>query len=145
MGFDGANGIIEMEGFSTGVEPRLLINYHCGKDIFMNIGANGGNVIMTTSTIGNVGIGVGEPQTKLDIKGDVMVRANTNQNPKALIVFDEVNNKDVFRVIPFPDYVFANDYNLMSIAELDNYVTKNKHLPNLPVASEVEKKRNRRW
>jgi len=67
MGFDGANGIIEMEGFSTGVEPRLLINYHCGKDIFMNTGANGGNVTMTSSTLGKVGIGTDSPTQKFEV------------------------------------------------------------------------------
>lgn len=43
------------------------------------------------------------------------------------------------KLAPFPDYVFANDYKLMPISELGNYVNKNKYLPNLPTASEVEK------
>jgi len=74
MGFDGANGIIEMEGTSTGVEPRLLINYWCGKDVFMNTGANGGNVIMTSSTKGKVGIGTDNPLSKLHIENNGNVR-----------------------------------------------------------------------
>jgi hypothetical protein len=41
--------------------------------------------------------------------------------------------------INFPDYVFAKNYRLMSIADLSYYVTENKHLPNIPSAKEVEK------
>ncbi len=39
----------------------------------------------------------------------------------------------------WPDYVFANDYKLMSLTDLEQSVAKNKHLPNMPPASEVEK------
>ncbi len=154
MGFDGANGIIDMAGTSTGNAPRLLINYYCGKDVFINTGINGGNVIMTSSELGKVGIGIDNPTTKLDIKGDLKVRINATQNTKALTVFDEVSSKDVFRVMstghiyatevtvkltPFPDYVFAKDYNLSTITELGDYINKNKRLPNMPTATEVEK------
>lgn len=40
----------------------------------------------------------------------------------------------------FPDYVFADDYNLMSLNELKTYISVNKHLPNIPSAAEVEEK-----
>jgi hypothetical protein len=39
---------------------------------------------------------------------------------------------------PFPDYVFANDYNLMSYSELRNFINTKKHLPNMPTAIEIE-------
>ena len=39
----------------------------------------------------------------------------------------------------FPDYVFSNDYKLMPITQLKEFVVKNKHLPNLPKAEEVIK------
>ena len=38
---------------------------------------------------------------------------------------------------PFPDYVFANDYKLMGIYDLEKYVNENKHLPDMPTAKEV--------
>jgi hypothetical protein len=37
----------------------------------------------------------------------------------------------------FPDYVFEDDYKLMSLEELGKYVRENRHLPNIPSASEV--------
>jgi hypothetical protein len=39
----------------------------------------------------------------------------------------------------WPDYVFADDYKLMSLTDLENNINKNKHLPGLPAAAEVEK------
>jgi hypothetical protein len=37
----------------------------------------------------------------------------------------------------FPDYVFAEDYQLMSLDELGKFVKENQHLPNIPSAGEV--------
>lgn len=37
----------------------------------------------------------------------------------------------------FPDYVFASDYKLMPLTEVRNYITTNKHLPNMPTAETV--------
>lgn len=39
---------------------------------------------------------------------------------------------------PFPDYVFAHDYKMLALNELENYVAANKHLPGMPTAAEVE-------
>lgn len=37
----------------------------------------------------------------------------------------------------FPDYVFAPEYELMSIEDLEAFVTSNHHLPNIPSAADV--------
>lgn len=37
----------------------------------------------------------------------------------------------------FPDYVFENDYELMSLSQLERYIKNNKHLPNIPPAKEI--------
>jgi hypothetical protein len=39
----------------------------------------------------------------------------------------------------WPDYVFGNDYELMPLDELRKYTMTNKHLPNIPDASVMEK------
>lgn len=39
----------------------------------------------------------------------------------------------------FPDYVFNKNYKLMNIVNLERYISVNKHLPNVPSASEIEK------
>ncbi len=37
----------------------------------------------------------------------------------------------------FPDYVFAKDYKLMSIYELEQYIKINQHMPEMPSAKEI--------
>lgn len=40
---------------------------------------------------------------------------------------------------PWPDYVFEKKYKLLSLKELENYILKNKHLPGIPKAADLEK------
>jgi len=42
-----------------------------------------------------------------------------------------------------PDYVFEDDYKLLSLEELKAFIKREKHLPNIPSASEVEAQGNR--
>jgi hypothetical protein len=37
-----------------------------------------------------------------------------------------------------PDYVFAEDYGLLTLDQLDEYIKTNSHLPNIPSAKEIE-------
>ncbi len=39
----------------------------------------------------------------------------------------------------WPDYVFENDYKLKTLSEVKQFIAENKHLPNIPPASEIEK------
>lgn len=38
----------------------------------------------------------------------------------------------------FADYVFSDNYDLKNIEEVEKYIKKYKHLPNIPSACEVE-------
>ncbi len=38
----------------------------------------------------------------------------------------------------WPDYVFSSNYKLMSFDELRKFISQNRHLPNIPAASEME-------
>jgi hypothetical protein len=40
--------------------------------------------------------------------------------------------------VPGPDYVFNSDYNLLTLEEIQTYIDKNKHLPEVPSAKEME-------
>jgi len=91
----------------------------------------------------------GFPFTKYGIKNIV-----NNANTIAYSVTNQTTNEDVFRVmgdgqvwateinvdlaIDFPDYVFKSDYELMPLTELENYIKKNHHLPNIPTAEEIK-------
>ena len=48
-------------------------------------------------------------------------------------------NRVTVNVGSFPDYVFADDYKLLSIEEVNRFIQQNKHLPNIPAAAEIEK------
>jgi len=38
----------------------------------------------------------------------------------------------------WPDYVFAKDYNLLPLSEVEQFINENHHLPHIPSAAEVE-------
>jgi hypothetical protein len=75
-GFDGLNGIVDVAGSSDGTDPRLLLNYYCGKDVDICTGTSG-NVHLTAATNGKVGIGTDNPTEKLDVAGNIRLNSNT--------------------------------------------------------------------
>ena len=70
---------------------------------------------------GNVGIGTHIPDAKLAVKGTIHA--------------EEIR---IDLSVPGPDYVFAKDYELLPLDELQAYIDANKHLPNIPAAIEME-------
>lgn len=72
------------------------------------------------SFLDNVGIGTTSPREKLSVNGNI----------RAQEIKVETQN--------WPDYVFDKDYDLQSLPLLEQYLLKNKHLPDMPSAKEVE-------
>lgn len=71
---------------------------------------------------GKVGIGLSNPDEKLTVKGNI-----------------HANEVRVDMLAPIaPDYVFEEDYYLMSLSEVQAYINVNKHLPEVPSAKEFE-------
>ena len=68
-----------------------------------------------------VGIGTAYPMYKLSVRGNI--------GCSELIIED---------VTGWSDFVFEPDYKLMTLKELKAYIQKNKHLPEIPTAEEVE-------
>lgn len=84
---------------------------------------NPGNYKLFLADNGNIGIGTNAPQAKLTVDGNICakeVRVSLSGSPC------------------WPDYVFANDYDLMKISDLKKYIQANSHLPGIPSAAEVE-------
>lgn len=77
--------------------------------------------IMALRADGNVGIGTINPDAKLAVKG--------------VIHAQEVK---VDLSVPGPDYVFEKDYNLTPLKDLEAYIARHKHLPEVPSAQEME-------
>jgi hypothetical protein len=114
----------------------------------------GGTRILISGTTGNVGIGTGivQPTAKLTVNGSVLIGdpavvtlpgAGTTYNlfvDKGILTTKV--KVAVLNSIDWADYVFANDYKLKSIDELESFVKTNKHLPNIPSAEEMVKEGN---
>ncbi|KDN54718.1 hypothetical protein [Flavobacterium seoulense] len=90
---------------------------------------SGGNVFTTTpeermriTSLGDVGIGTTNPDSKLAVNGTI--------HSKEVKV--DLN-------VPAPDYVFAKDYKLRTLQEVEKFVNQNSHLPEIPSAQEFEK------
>lgn len=70
------------------------------------------------------------------------VGINTNYPDSPLTVNGTIHAKEV-KVdlnIVGPDYVFEEDYKLPSLTEVATYIKQNKHLPEIPSATEMEEK-----
>ncbi len=74
--------------------------------------------------LGNVGIGTISPTERLHVVGNIRATGSIYTQP----------------AIAVPDYVFKSDYKLMPIGELERYISREKHLPNLPEATEITEK-----
>lgn len=95
---------------------------------------------------GNVGIATGDTygyqlavNGKASIAGAVGI-GTTNVGSFKLAVEGKIAAREIQVMTgAFPDYVFASKYKLRSLYSLENYINKNKHLPGIPSAAEVEK------
>lgn len=80
------------------------------------------NVVFTVENDGRVGIGTTNPQAKLAVDGNILAK--------------EVKVKTDITV---PDYVFAPDYELPQLAEVEAYVKAHRHLPEIPSAADIQR------
>jgi hypothetical protein len=125
------------------------------------LSADNGNI---KYTIGNVGIGTNNPTEKLDVDGGLKVSGNTflsrlivnttsnqyNANAKLavtglsifegnIITLGDITSKKI-KVCAngWCDYVFEKEYKLTPLKEVEKFIAKNKHLPDVPSAKEIE-------
>lgn len=82
-----------------------------------NTGTKGLTINMTS---GNVGIGTKSPNEMLTVNGTIYGK--------------EVK---VDLSVPAPDYVFNENYELITLEQLRHYITLNGHLPEVPSANEM--------
>jgi hypothetical protein len=124
--FSGANeGVIgqffaDGSGFFMGGTPNVY--FRATTDSPMLLGTNN-TVRMVISNTGNVGIGLG-----------------TTMPSNALDVFGTVRCKELIVTNTWADFVFKDNYKLPALNEVEDFISKNKHLPGIPSEMEVKKK-----
>ncbi len=120
----------------------IQIGSHYGSVRFTSKSANNPQENMRILRNGNVGIGTTTPDFKLDVCGtirakEIKVEEFTCSNGS----FDgtlAANNITVKANGQTADFVFADDYNLKSLSEVENFIKTNKHLPEIPSAEKME-------
>ncbi len=113
------NGLSNWSGFHTQSDNIHLILRDATGFAQVSLRSDGGNTYFNT---GNVGIGTTSPDSKLTVKGDI----HTNEV-----------KVDLEGAVA-PDFVFDNDYDLLSLPETEAYIKQNHHLPQVPSAAEME-------
>ncbi|NHA06994.1 hypothetical protein G7092_24555 [Mucilaginibacter sp. HC2] len=93
-----------------------------GKNDFYFYSADLNSVPLYINPVGNVGIGITNPQNKLDVNGTIHSKA----------VNIDLNG--------WNDYVFKKDYQLRPLSEVKAYIDQNQHLPEIPSEQEMVKK-----
>ena len=98
----------------------------------LGVAAFNNNVVMTANAFinGNARTGTLNVGTSLNTPGYVARIGGK-------LICEEVKVKLISS--GWPDYVFSEKYKLPTLQELRSFITKNKHLPNIPSAEEVEK------
>ncbi len=99
-----------------------LSHGHDNKLYLSHGGTVGQGKLMTFVNNGNIGIGTTTPDSKLTVKG--------------LIHSREVK---VTAIAGGADFVFNKDYDLPTLEDVESYINKNKHLPEIASAKEMEK------
>ncbi|MDZ4744898.1 MAG: hypothetical protein SGJ05_02725 [bacterium] len=101
---------------------------------------------MCISTVGDMGVGTLAPKSKLHVFGDVTIGVDrctasvSSGINYRLSVDGAIFAKEIWvKVSDWADYVFDPNYNLMPLADLQDFVNENRHLPGVPNAEEVAK------
>jgi len=105
--------------------------------------SNSNNYLVLQPSWGNTGIGTYTPNAKFHVNGAMLMGSNSARIATgfSLSVDGRIMCEDiqVLNSTSWPDYVFAKDYKLMPLEEVEKSINKNKHLPNVPSAAEMEK------
>jgi hypothetical protein len=142
FGLDGQNGMIELKGSNFGntnntAPPSLLINYYCGKDVYICTGANGGKVHIGSSQNNDAFNVSGNSYFNGKVHIGTTVPNGIHSDALASIDGKLVVKSCYVNTTSWADNVFSKNYTLTPLAEVEKYYQQNKHLPEIPTEKEV--------
>ncbi len=98
---------------------------------------------MRIDQFGRVGIGTAAPTAKLEVAGNVIIGTGITSFPAGynLYVSGGILTAKIKAALvngsQWSDYVFAKDYQLKPLAEVETFINANKHLPGIPSAQQL--------
>jgi hypothetical protein len=117
-----ASDTSDPETYNLRLQPYVLGAGMVGYKFQVSSIVGGINIPLAFGNSGNVGIGETNPQHKLAVNGTIKA--------KEIIV----------ETAGWSDYVFADNYKLASLNEVEAHIKANKHLPGVPSAAQVAEK-----
>lgn len=116
--YDGSNQATRLlfRGNSANADIEFYTGARGSESMTMKIEGDNGKVAIGTSSYGN---------------GNYKLYVADGIRTEAVQIDAEIN---------WPDYVFAKNYQLPSLNEVDAFIKKNSHLPNVPSAKEINEK-----
>ncbi|TND03421.1 MAG: hypothetical protein FD123_3938 [Bacteroidetes bacterium] len=119
-----------------------------GINFWRPFGATGtiGNYFLFMGNNGKIGVNTDNPTAQLTVNGKTLIGdpgfvtnlpGNYNLYVQNGILAEKVRVA-VSTSIYWADYVFADDYKLRSLSEVEKFIDANNHLPEVPSACEVE-------
>lgn len=143
MGNGGEPGMMSIGSFSSTATSSytaylgLNVRRNGSSWILKNNGSNNGGAAIWGTTNGDIYFAT-VPSTG---SSDQTITTNVLRSNVNLILHNDglLQAKEVkVTLSDWPDYVFGEEYKLMSLDETEQYIKENGHLPGLPSAQEVE-------
>lgn len=120
----------------------IILGNSFGARFFMKVNEIGGGQLFVRSFDGHDRIFLNaDGQSFFLNRVGIGLNPTSNPNNYMLAVNGLVGSKEVMienSSSTWPDYVFAEDYELMPLNELAKFISTKKHLPNIPSANEIE-------
>lgn len=134
-------------GGEWGIEYTTSVAGREGLNFWKPAGSTGtgGNYFLFLGNSGRVGINTDNPTAQLTVNGNVVIGSPTatcipNPNYKLFVetgILTEKVKVAVKCTANWSDYVFAEGYQLQPLADIEEYIKTNKHLPDIPSATEA--------
>jgi hypothetical protein len=98
-----------------------MLNFPGDGSVGISTGTNSSTKQLTVLANGNVGIGTTTPQDKLAVNGNIVAQ------------------KVKVTQTGWPDFVFDKNYPLPSLAEVEQFIQRERHLADIPSAEDIAK------